>query len=282
MTDCADILRDKYETLRNDPRSPEELIPLALVEMQSEDPTELQDALFIMQLRASLDDFQAALDLCTSDNPNERALGVTILGQNLVHDKNFPEEKFAVLFGMLANEPDPEVLSAACYALGHIGDPRAIEPAARLKSHPSEEVRLGVVHAMFSHEDDLATRTLIELSADEDEDVRDWATFELGSILESDTPQIREALFARLNDTHDDTRFEARVGLARRSDERVLIPLMQELSSDDVSLEALDVARESENAALRAVLLQLKERWQGRQDSYIEVLERAIDYCTIT
>src|SRR4028119_867472 len=82
MTDYTDILRDKHETLRNDPRPPEELIPLALVKMESEDPTELQDALFIMQLRASHADFQAALDLCTSDNPGERALGVTILGQN--------------------------------------------------------------------------------------------------------------------------------------------------------------------------------------------------------
>src|SRR5205814_7161779 len=127
---------------------------------------------------------------------------------------------------LLETDQDVQVLSAACIALGHLHDPRAVEPLVRLKDHPSEDVRYGVVFGLSGQHDDLAIATLIELSADQDSDVRDWATFELGTILDIDgvdTPPLREALPARLSDPDDDTRAEALAGLARRKDERVLV-----------------------------------------------------------
>jgi HEAT repeat protein len=70
------------------------------------------------------------------------------------------------------------------------------------------------------------------MSRDTDNNVRDWATFALGTLFDADTPEIRDALFDRVADPHDDTRSEALVGLARRSDPRVTDGLKTELASD--------------------------------------------------
>ena len=61
---------------------------------------------------------------------------------------------------------------------------------------------------------------LIALSADADADVRDWATFALGTLAAADTPELREALAARVEDADEDTRLEAVHGLALRGDTR--------------------------------------------------------------
>lgn len=277
-------IRDKRdEELRNDPRSIEELLPLALAEMEREDSDEYEplDAIAILQSRGSKEVFEVARKLCNSEDPKERSLGATLLGQNCVFGKNFPDEKFEILFELLENETDTKVLSSACFALGHINDPRAIPRLVKLKNHPSVDVRYSVVHGLLTHDEESAIAALIELSEDEDEDVRDWATFGLGRQISTnpDTYAIREALFKRISDEHDDTRFEGLVGLVRRNDERVLDLLLEELYSDDVGLEALDIAADSENPVLCQPLLALKERWQGREDEYTKLLERAVWMC---
>ena len=76
---------------------------------------------------------------------------------------------------------------------------------------------------------------------DEDEDVRDWATFGVGEIalLENevwrylDSPDIRAALRKRLDDTFEDARREAIWGLARRRDPLGLKLLLEHLESDN-------------------------------------------------
>jgi HEAT repeat protein len=67
---------------------------------------------------------------------------------------------------------------------------------------------------------------------DPDSDVRDWATFGLGTQSDADSEVIREALFERLADTDEDTRAEAAVGLAKRKDVRVLPVVLEELGRD--------------------------------------------------
>jgi hypothetical protein len=59
--------------------------------------------------------------------------------------------------------------------------------------------------------------------------IRDWATFGLGSQLERNNKKIREALWRRVNDKHNDTKFEAIVGLAKRKDIRVKEIIKREL-----------------------------------------------------
>jgi HEAT repeat protein len=72
------------------------------------------------------------------------------------------------------------------------------------------------VLGLLTMETPAAIEALLELSRDSDVDVRNWATFALGSQIDVDTPQIREALRNRLSDSDEDTRSEALCGLARR------------------------------------------------------------------
>ncbi len=80
---------------------------------------------------------------------------------------------------------------------------------------------------------DEALNALIELSADADAKVRDWATFALGTLAEADSPALRDALAARLDDADEDTRMEAVHGLALRGDERAEAPARDLLADRD-------------------------------------------------
>lgn len=141
--------------------------------------------------------------------------------------------------------------------------------------HPDPRVRYGVTHALLGQDDARAIDLLIRLTTDRDADVRDWATFGIGTLSELDTPEIRGALAARLGDPHDDTRGEALIGLARRKDLRVVPALMKELSSDCVGTLAVEAAKEMGVSELRPALTKLQGWW----DVDSALLEQAIVAC---
>ncbi|MEH2147231.1 hypothetical protein [Nostoc sp.] len=149
----------------------------------------------------------------------------------------------------------------------------------RLKSHPSPSVRYGVVFGLLGYEDELAISTLIELSSDRDGDVRNWATFGLGSQIETDTTAIREALYQRFINENTDENYEiyaeALVGLAKRKDSRILTRLIEELLSDYVGVLAVEAAEEFADSRLYPALMQLQQRWTENND----LLESAINNC---
>jgi HEAT repeat protein len=132
---------------------------------------------------------------------------------------------------------------------------------AALKNHPDAGVRFGVVLGVSCHEDDLAIQTLMELSADPDADVRNWATFGLGSQIDSDTPAIRASLVARLTDEDADTRGEALVGLARRQDQRMIEPLLKDLEDGYAGSLLVEAAAQIGDPRVYPALLWLRERW---------------------
>ena len=86
-----------------------------------------------------------------------------------------------------------------------------------------------MTYALGGRDDAMSVRTLLELSGDESGEVRDWATFGLGSLCTLDTPEVRAALVARLADAQPEVRGEAMVGLACRGDLRVLDVILGEL-----------------------------------------------------
>ncbi|HAA29453.1 MAG TPA: hypothetical protein DCE56_19350 [Cyanobacteria bacterium UBA8553] len=256
----------------NDSRTTEELIKFALTE---EDEGAVWETVEILQFRGNSEVFEAAQKLCESNSPKERQLGVDLLGQLGIPDKTFPDESLAILLKLLDIEKDSNVLYSIGIALGHIQDSRAIPPLAKFKNHPNSDVRFGVVIGISCQENELAISTLLELSSDEDEEVRNWATFGLGSQIEADTVEIREALFQRLVEEDHEIRGEALVGLARRRDERVIEPLIKELSSDSVGVLAVEAAQEIGDARLYSALMQLKEWWNLDKD----LLAKAINSC---
>ena len=131
---------------------------------------------------------------------------------------------------------------------------------------------------MLTQEDPTAIATLIELSSDRDEDVRNWATCGLGSMIETDTKEIRSALWRRLREEKKDTDpsydafSEAMVGLARRKDLTIVDILLEELTSERVDTLILDAAEELRHPKLYPALIELSKCWYISED----LLENAL------
>jgi|ERR1039458_2362839 HEAT repeat protein len=191
--------------------------------------------------------FEKAATWCGSTDPLTRARGADVLaqlGKTVEHpSNNFPEDSYSVITGLLRRETETRPLAAAIAALGHLDDPRAVPLIVNFYSHPSSEVRFDVAFALgcFPNET-LSVATLLRLVQDEDENVRDWATFGLGVLGNSDSPDIRNALTQRLSDSNEDVREEAMVGLGKRKDPRVLSALLAALAQPVVTYRVIEAA----------------------------------------
>ena len=255
-----------------DPRSVDELVNAALTE-QDEDLA--WNAIVALHWRGSREVLQRAESLCRSSCAYERRSGADILGQLGVPERTFPMECSQILMDMLKTEKDPQVLQAVLVAISHLDCPEAIEPAARFTEHQDASVRHAVVLALTGDERQFAIDCLIRLSSDLDSEVRDWATFALGSQFDVDTPQIREALAARLDDPDENTRAEAVMGLARRKDPRAVSALKKELAADCVGMLIIEAAEETQAPELASLLARLRDRPEMDR----KLLERAIAAC---
>lgn len=264
----------------------EDLIQLALAQMDIEEeeiPHHMEALSILRWHRDPKAVFEAARELLTSGNPKERALFADIIGQLDAPQLPFREESVDRLLVMLQHETHPDILHSIGVALGHLNDPRAIEPLARLKNHPDENVRFGVIFGLKRHEQTSAINTLIELSCDTDRDVRDYATFGLGSLIHLDTLEIREALLARVNDEDPEVRGEALLGLAYRGDKRVIDPLRRELSGEFYGIWAVEAAELMADPSLHPLIQSLWGRLdpaEKRKSWFASQFQDALTACT--
>jgi len=186
-----------------------------------------------LQDRHDEETYTAALELLRSDDPDRRKLGAEVLSQLGARcndeDRPFRLPTIDLLLELVETEPDTHVLARILWAFGTLGDARTIAPTVARAAHPDVDVRRGVVFALLGRDDDRAVETLIALTGDADDDVRDKATFGLAQMVERDTPELREALVARLQDPYIEARTEAYVGLALRGDRRAVEPLIADI-----------------------------------------------------
>ncbi len=237
-----------------------------IVQMTQDDDAYWQ-IIRVLQLRGTQEVFDTCQVMCASESSGDRQLGINILGQLGTPDFPFRAETIPRLLRLLEQEQDPEVIGDIGIAFGHLRSEEAIAPLVRLKSHASQEVRFGVTYGLLCQEDPLAIATLIELSADPAVLVRNWAMFGLGSQIDVDTLEIRQALWSRLEAEKpglaDDDIYEiygeALVGLARRGDSRILDLLLEELHSNLISPLALEACEELGDERLYPVLLVAQE-----------------------
>jgi HEAT repeat protein len=241
------------------------------------------------------DAFEAVAAAAGSDDRARRLVGLDALGQiGYAANRPYVEETLPVLLSVLAaadatnaadaadtgdaadapGAGDAEVIASAVTALGHVADPRGLPAVLRHVGHPNDAVRFAVAVALPTLTDPDepaadAVRALITLTCDADPQVRDWATFGLGTQLAADGPEIRDALAARLDDSCDHAGEEAVMGLARRGDPRATAPLLDQLRllADDGSVlpgtllfEAVAVSQPQEALPL------LRRLWQRRDD----------------
>ncbi|WP_067699824.1 HEAT repeat domain-containing protein [Actinoplanes awajinensis] len=177
-----------------------------------------------------------ATDLSRDTDPEHRRLAADILAQlgtgqgTPARTSPYRTEATTVLLAMAHDDEAPEVLDSVAYAFGHIGDDRCVPALIRLSTHASDQVRHGVVFGLLGWDDPAALTTLIRLTTDTDPEVRNWATFGLARQTDADTPELRAALAARLDD-EDEIRYEAISGLALRDDDRAVEPMLQALTA---------------------------------------------------
>lgn len=221
----------------HDPRSTWELVNIALLSNDEETADTAVDsahwnAMRELHRRGTREVFEAARSLCESPCPLEQRIGCNVLAQLGCADRPFASESLPLVTAVLRQTKDVATLACALCALGWLRDLRAVSHVLPYLNHADADIRYWVTHALTAlDKDQRSIDGLIRLTTDSCDAVRDWATFGLGSMTEQDTPAIRQALVARLDDPDDIVRGEALVGLATRQDPRVIEPLRRALES---------------------------------------------------
>lgn len=201
------------------------------------DDEEPWKAVHKLRLSGSREVFDRAAAWCESDDLLKRARAADVLCQlqrpalpkSSVEQAEwlYRDESYSLVTRMLENEPEHLVLASAIFALGHLGNDKAVPLILRYLNHADENVRFAVACALSSFPNESESVVgLLKLTRDTDADVRDWAVFGLGVLGDTDSPEIREALLRCLNEANEDVREEAAVGLGKRQDQRV-IPILE-------------------------------------------------------
>jgi len=196
------------------------------------------DAVRVLRRRDSDQVFQTAAAYCRSEIPIHRARALDVLAQlgagKPVAERHHFNDSVSIAAAHLDDE-DPLVARSAAWALAHLQGERAISSLISLSKCADAQVRRAVAVGMAGSDRPDAINTLVELMEDDDDEVRNWATFGLGNVGfgSLDSPDIREALRRRLNDSFSEVRDEAVWGLARRRDPAALRLLMHRLNSEE-------------------------------------------------
>lgn len=230
------------------------------------------DAIGVLQRRGSEAIRQRALELLDHSSPSGRSVGAAVL-RNLDDLAGRPGDPGTVdsLIGLAQREDDPVVIQAVVAALGGLRDPRGIPTVLAHADHPAPWLRGTVATSLawLLHgrteealaEDDPAVVALIELSSDPDSEVRNWATFGIGSQLPVDGPATRAALWARIDDPDEPTAAEALLGLARRHAEGILAVVRAGLEADTVGRLTVEAAGFARSPVLLPALVELADWW---------------------
>lgn len=256
-----------------DSRMVSELINAALADFPGDDAWQ---AIAAIHFRATWEVCERAKDLSRSVCATERGVAASMLAQLGVSKRVYQTECQEILRGMLHAENDDDVLDSIICALGHQSPADLPNLLSRFTTHSDAEMRWRVASALYGHNSDLAIEHLLKLSSDADPDVRDWATFGLGNS-NRDTPEIRQALLDRVNDSDCDTRGEALCGLVRLNHPDVAAMVERELdTSEQISNFTLDAA---ELLAAPELVPHLQEL-QAIEGNDYDKFQRVIDACS--
>ena len=178
--------------------------------------------------------YDTAYKLAQSSDEKERIIGIYVLAQLGFDPRMYQQKTVDLYFDLLKNETSLKVLVALLSSIGHNNDRLSTKQINQLinfnlKNHHLSTIRYYVVMSLLSVKDDSAISTLIELSNDCFSNIRNWATFGLGSQIEIDNPTIKKSLWNRVNDIDEETKMEAIIGLSERKDEKIRKMILQEL-----------------------------------------------------
>lgn len=248
-----------------------ELIELAL----SERPTKFSvSGKEVLCNRLTSEVFEKCRLLLSSRSAAERELAVLVLGRFGSVNSKLKRTAIRSILKKLENESSVRVISQIGWSLHGLKTKQGSRFFATLVAHPSSKVRFGVVGALLGINEEYAVQALCRLTADQDREVRNWATYAIGSGIDSHSKAIRKALWARLGDTDDEIKCEAIWGLAKRKDARVVPFVLQLLKEHGCFTPTLEAAASLASSVLLDELLNIEK--SGCDN---EVLAAAIDAC---
>lgn len=277
----------KARVIRRSHQSLKSLVGMALQDWGSQSSW---DAIYAFHLTGSPDTLALTRRLARSRNVRKRTLGMLIASQLQKRTKGAPlaSEEYAVpeTQDLLLNglqDGDDGVIEAAISGFGHRPHPLALPCLIKFSSNPNQRIRYSVAFALGKYAEDDAIETLLQLMRDESAEVRDWATFAIGTLHVIDTPAIRDALWENLTDPDEDVKGEALEGLAARRDERAIPVLLSRLSTDSLGYE-LDAAKQMASPLLLDRLVAIRDAItidENLETYWYNRLLSAIDACSV-
>jgi hypothetical protein len=235
-----------------------------------------------LRSRANSNVFNTCVNLVKSSKPNERIIAIDILAQLGLPPRPFYRESKKIFFEALKKEKNQKALLSILYAIGHNNEKLKSDEIALIvsfKDNSDKGVREGLVSALLSVDNELAIDTLIHLTNDKVSHIRDWATFGIGTQIQKDNKNIRNALWARINDKDFDTRYEAIVGLANRKDKNILDIIKNEFEKPNFEaalFEAISAIKAKEYLPKLKTLLKKSKNDENVNDSWKIKLENCI------
>ena len=176
--------------------------------------------------------YQYAYKLSNSSLEKEQIIGIYVLAQLGYHPRMNKKKTLKLYFDLLKTNPTPKLLEALLSSIAHNNDSLSksyISELIKFRYHNYSDVRFQLTLALSGIEHEKAIETLIFLSTDKHSDVRDYATWSLGTQLDINSEKIINALWNRITDSDESTRFEAIYGLSKRKDIRIKEMLKKEL-----------------------------------------------------
>lgn len=204
----------------------------------------------ILRNRSSEEIFIKCTELINSDLDNHKKIGIDILAQLGLPPRKFLKQTLKIYFHLLKSEKNPKILMSILYGISHNNDNLSESKIYQLCSLAEEKnkfIKEGLVAALIGNRNQLAIETIIKFSTDKTNQIRNWATFGLGTLLSIDNEKIRTALWNRVNDKHQETKLEAIIGLANRKDTRINEIIIQELKAGEMGILLLDAVLEMKN-----------------------------------
>ncbi len=189
-----------------------------------------------LRKRPNQDVFKKAYELAKSSIDREKIIGLHIL-QQLGFDPRFNKSQTVDLhFELLEKNQTEKVLESIFHGIGHNNDElndNQISKLIEFKDEKNIDVKHALISALSGIENSKSINVLINLTKDKNSSIRNWATFGIGNLIETDNNDIRNALWNRVKDKDFETKSEAIVGLANRRDKRIKDIILSELKNGD-------------------------------------------------
>jgi HEAT repeat protein len=225
--------------------------------------------------------FDRAVELIKTGNDKEKTIGIDVLAQLGFNPRFNQKETVKLYFDLVQKEQNEMVLIKILYGISHNNENLTKHQVSKIisfKDHKNAWVREALVNALCGIEHNIAIETLIFLSKDKMAYVRDWATFGLGTQIETDNDRIRKALWKQINDSSEAVRHEAIAGLAVRKDKGIKKVLIEELKKIDefgsLILESIEEYNDSDFIELIEKQIEInKKSRQVNEEWLMDTLE---------